>query len=148
MGKALIAGMAILASLAVAGCKYTGGGTFDGNSGKANFGFTYDSSKGKLAGTLHDGDVRFSFTGPPAQTGEGVGCVRFNGTYTSTNPRARGTGTLQVEVCDGGEGAGSSPDLLYVKITSGPFSGYEYSGPAITGGNIQDHTDYSSLTGP
>ncbi len=151
----------VLAALVVAaavlpGCyaaKFTGGGQITSGGinfsagkgaarsagGSANYGFTYDATKGNLAGTYRDGDVAMSLTGNPTFDYYNDGsenCMSADGNYRSTNPRQRGDGTVHIYACDNGEGRGSY-DYLDVEVNSGPFSGYENAG--YTRGNLQAH---------
>jgi len=68
-----------------------------------------------------------------------VGFADFD--YASQNPFCRGTGEGFAWVVDNGEGAEASPDLICIKIASGPFKNYEncgFFGQEVQG-NIQEH---------
>lgn len=143
--KRVLAGLALAGALAgLTGCASTGGGTIPTNagdrSGKANFGYTYDSSKDKYQGTYKDGYVSMSFTGVdyqsvPCNYGYESYVPSTVLTYRSTNPKMPGSGTVQVQFCDYGEGTNGTGDYLSVNVLSGPFEGYSDAGTVQ--GNIQ-----------
>jgi hypothetical protein len=137
MKKWLLAGLLVLASVVVlTGCSGSGSipSLYSTASGKATFGFTYDGFKGRLQGTFRDGNVQLSFQGPDSSS-LNSSCIDTYVTYRSTNPSSRGqTGTAYIYACDDGEGHYAG-DNLYIRIDSGPFSGYENSGAVE--GNIQ-----------
>jgi hypothetical protein len=153
--RAPLLAVLVLAAALLPGCyatKFTGGGQIiSGNNfsagksaarpagGGANFGFTYDVTKGNFAGTYRDGDVAMSLTGNPTYDEYYDGsenCMSADGDYRSTNPRLRGNGTVHINACDNGEGRGSY-DHLEIQVNTGPFEGYSNSG--YTRGNLQAH---------
>lgn len=143
--------------------KVTGGGTIVSASGngKANFGFNGDSCSGEVKGkfNFHDkyysadkGGVKMNGTvtgtdhcvavGAGTQySGECLQCA--NGyivklDYKSTNPDSPGAGQAIACVIDNGQGMkATSSDSIWVKVSSGPYSGY-YSNGNVQG-NIKGH---------
>ena len=113
---------------------------------KATFGFRYntlDSEKGNFGanGVYHDksaAGVKLEVTGilfvpdPPEVDPQ---CVWSTLGYESQDPKNRGTGLLEVEVCDKGKPGPGNGDYIAVDILTGPFGGYSNSG-VIQGGNI------------
>ncbi|MDH5764721.1 MAG: hypothetical protein OEZ38_01805 [Gammaproteobacteria bacterium] len=143
--------------------KVTGGGTIVSASGngKANFGFNGDSCTGKVKGkfNFHDkyhnadkGGVKLNgtVTGTDHCIATGTG-ARYSGdctqcangyivklNYKSTNPKIPGTGEAIACVVDNGQGMkATSSDSIWVKATSGPYSGYFSKGNVQ--GNIKGH---------
>jgi hypothetical protein len=135
-----LAGIVLVAALAGAGCKATGGGYIPSNNGakKATFGFvwqtTEDPDKYLAQGSWVDGSVRFKLKGGtfltfPNECGTGMG------TYVSTNKAYPGSGDLLMTVCDYGEPGPSNGDTICVVTLGGPFA-YSNAGE-LRGGNLQ-----------
>src|SRR2546423_6473118 len=143
----ILAVPAAIAALALSGCAtfVTGGGFIQstaGGGGKANFGFTYDQTKGRFSGTYHDkdaaafpnGGVKLSFTGTPVGPSGTGSCMSDTFSYRSTSPAYSGTGSGYYEACDNGEGKGTT-DSVSIYVGSGPYSGYGNRGAGPGGQN-------------
>jgi hypothetical protein len=66
-------------------------------------------------------------------------CAAFETSYVSLDPNNRGTGTVRVRACDDvelDEQGGEPVDTLRIAVESGPYEGYQNSGPVL-GGNFQ-----------
>ncbi|MDH5630861.1 MAG: hypothetical protein OEY96_11980, partial [Gammaproteobacteria bacterium] len=144
--------------------KVTGGGTIASaaGEGKANFGFNGDSCSGQVTGKFNFHDKDFGAeTGGVKMNGtvkatdhcvaSGTGtklntmCSQCaNGylitlDYKSTNPKKKGNGSAMACVKDNGQGMkATSSDSIWVKVTSGPYSGYNNNGNVQ--GNIKAHS--------
>lgn len=111
-------------------------------STKANFGFhsdtTGDAGERSVHGTYHDqaAGVRLKFTGVVSVGW--IGGATY--TYESQDKKNPGSGTVFVDVSDGGDGVSETGnDYLNIVVQDGPYAGYQNAG-IIQGGNIQ-HLD-------
>ena len=146
-----------LAALALAGCtlKMTGGGELNSAvdpDSTAHFAIDYSASRpgiepAHLTGVYKDGPVSLRFDGvdaspeipdrgSPQSQSSVLNCIAVTGKYVSQSPTATGTGTAMLIACAGSAGL---PDLLSLNVQSGPFAGYQNSGP-ITAGELTAHS--------
>jgi hypothetical protein len=137
MSKRALLLLPVVGLLGVAGCKASGGGYIQSATGAdaAHFGFTFQQTRhgNVVHGSYHDGYVKFRVDGGGGSGPGSCGSATLN--YVSTSPDYPGTGQVEVNVCDNGEGT-IDGDTLSVNVISGPYSGYQDSG-TVQGGNIQ-----------
>lgn len=151
--------------------KVTGGGSIDGNAGRATIAFNGDSCgatpKGELQYVDHDSGVKFHGTvtdvnqcGVQADGssncvchdlnpafGLGASDIEIDGFYRSTNPSTEGGGSFVACVSDNGEGSKkSAADAALIYVVDGPYAGYTNSGTVQ--GNVQMHKCPGKTTGP
>jgi len=120
---------------------------------KANFGFNAaQCAPGEFSGhfNYHDKYLGVKMVGTVIGAkicGNGVTCesgcpadsIEVTMEYRSTNPKDPGAGLALACLQDHGEGANApQEDQGRIKVTTGPFAGYENRGPVQ--GNIQEHT--------
>jgi hypothetical protein len=138
-----LAAVAGVVALSLAGCTAQGGGFIASNngatSGKATFGFTWqttDNGSIVLRGSWHDGDVDFRLDRGDSLSGSPYSpCVSGTGHYVSTNKSHKGSGNVNIIVCDVGDPGPTNGDSIDVDPTSGVYSSYANSGQ-LDGGNL------------
>src|SRR5438094_8733482 len=109
-----------LLALGVAGCTAQGGGFIASNngapSGKATFGFTWQTTDNGiiLRGSWHDGSVAFRLDSGGTLYGDpySPGCASGTGHYVSTNKAYKGTGSVNITVCDVGDPGPTNGDSI------------------------------------
>ena len=159
--KATLRGLALLAPavLLASACAATAGGSANGSGwiissqdprAKADFGFAFDCGKDpqclapKASGNYQDGVVRMTLDSvdpgafglwPPTGPIPDQKCVVATVNYSSANPKVNGSGKASVNICDASHGKVKTPDTFAIQVTSGPYAGYQDSGP-LGGGQI------------
>jgi hypothetical protein len=155
---------AAMLGLVLSGCEASGGGWIQSRlvpGARATFGFhivtDLDTGTSSFSGAYHDPQgmgsngevVRVDFKGtgvlhegpPPPGAPPNVrgGCLLGMPTYESINPRAPGTGQLELVVCDMDGNGPSTGDYILLQVQppplGGPYSGYQ-NGGFLQGGNI------------
>jgi hypothetical protein len=153
-----IAAVAVIGLLALSGCQATGGGSIPSapsiGAKKATFAFNltgvrtgpFSAEPVRLKGAWSDGYVKFQVDDLVFIDGDSGGGICNGdwmygvGRYVSSNKAHRGSGEVDLTMCDAGQPGASSGDDISIVLYDGPFDGYQNAGP-LTNGNLQVKLD-------